>query len=544
MRLLRFDEKRRKFELSKDWEEDEIPQYAILSHTWGADEDEVTFTNIVEGTGEHRSGHRKLLFCAEQARRDDITYFWVDTCCIDKANNVELNTAITSMFRWYQRAVKCYVYLSDVPRTANNASGRNKATWLSDFCDCRWLSRGWTLQELLAPDTVEFYDNTGRKLGDKTSLELEICDTAAIPAEALRGRSLSTFSIEECLSWQKSRRTKKPEDKAYSLSGICGVSMIPIYGEGYDAAMSRLKRLIEDASKGMQVSLWVHEESVDLLQVHLLMIPGSECQKITIPFGLAGVTEAPCFVGREQELESIHSSLAGDGRRRTVILHGLGGIGKTQTAVAYASRHRKSYSAIFWFNIQDETLLKQSFVKAAQRILQYHPSAYRLRSVNLNGDIDEAFNAVNAWLSEADNTRWLAIYDNYDNPRIRGNKDTAAVDISRFLPDAHQGSIIITTRSSQVRMGQCISMRKLADVDESVAILSSMSRRKLSTEGKGYDLLASGLLNPARSQRVGTYRKARRPSSSARYCWRVLGSGVYIDSRLSPIIPHIMARDS
>jgi hypothetical protein len=163
------------------------------------------------------------------------------------------------MFRWYQRAEKCYVYLSDVPRTANDSMGHNIATGRSEFCDCRWLSRGWTLQELLAPDIVEFYDNTGRKLGDKTSLERNICDVSGIPVEALRGRSLSAFSIEERFSWQRSRRTKKAEDKAYSLSGICGAAMIPVYGEGHDAAMSRLRKLIEDDSTGMRVLLIPHE---------------------------------------------------------------------------------------------------------------------------------------------------------------------------------------------------------------------------------------------------------------------------------------------
>jgi hypothetical protein len=189
-------------------------------------------------------------------------------------------------------------------------------------------------------------------------------------------------------------------------------------------------------------------------------------------------------VGREQELEDIHNSLGGDGRRRTVVLHGLGGIGKTQTAVAYTRRHRNNYSAVFWFNIQDEALLKQSFAKAAKRILRYHPSASRLNSIDLNDDLNEVVEAVKAWLSEAGSTRWLAIYDNYDNPKIRSNTDAAAVDIGKFLPDADQGSVIITTRSASVRMGRCIPMRKLTDVQESVEILSSMSRRDLSTEGK------------------------------------------------------------
>jgi hypothetical protein len=210
---------------------------------------------------------------------------------------------------------------------------------------------------------------------------------------------------------------------------------------------------------------------------------GTERQNFAIPFNLPRVVEAPRFVGREQELDDMHKSLAGDDRRRTAILHGLGGIGKTQTALAYARRHRNNYSAIFWFNIQDETLIKQSFGKAAEQILRYHSSAHQLASVNLNDNPNEVVKAVMSWLSDVDNTRWLAIYDNYDNPQIRGNQDAATVDIRRFLPQVDQGSVIVTTRSSQVRMGQCIPMRKLIDVHESVAILSSMSRRELSAEG-------------------------------------------------------------
>ena len=469
------------FKLSKDLEEDELPPYTILSHTWGPDEEEVTFQDVQEGTGKHKDGYGKLEFCAKQTRQDRQRHFWVDTCCIDKMNSVELNTAITSMFRWYQKAEKCYVYLFDVPSIHDDVDGSCDESWQSDFRNCRWLKRGWTLQELLAPEVVEFFDKAGRKLGDKASLERHICDITGIPTEALRGGALSSFSIEERFCWQRSRTTKKPEDQAYSLLGICEVSMIPIYGEGKDKAMARLRREIEEVSKGMC------HASISIThcrrKVQQLTRTGTERQNFTIPFSLAGVAEAHRFVGREPELEDIHNSLGGDGCRRTVVLHGLGGIGKTQTAVAYARRHRNMYSAVFWFNIQDETLLKQNFAKAAKRILRYHPSASRLSSIDLTGDLNEAVEAVNVWLSEVGNTRWLAIYDNYDNPKIRGSEDAAAMDIGRFLPEADQGSVIVTTRSSQVRLGQCIPMRNLADVHESVAILSSMSRRELSTEG-------------------------------------------------------------
>lgn len=173
-----------------------------------------------------------------------------------------------------------------------------------------------------------------------------------------------------------------------------------------------------------------------MLEVFLLTRTGLERRSFAIPLHLAGVAETHRFVGRETELEEIHSLFAGDGRRRTVVLHGLGGIDKTQTALAYVRRHKDNYSAVFWFNIQDESLLKQSFAKAAKRILRYHPSAYRLSSVDLNDDLDEVVEAVKAWLSDVGNTRWLAVYDNFDNPKVRGNEDPAAIDIGKFLPDA------------------------------------------------------------------------------------------------------------
>ncbi|KAH6719559.1 heterokaryon incompatibility protein-domain-containing protein [Leptodontidium sp. MPI-SDFR-AT-0119] len=92
--------------------EDDIPEYAILSHRWEAEE--VTFKDMTDGTNRIKAGYGKIYFCGEQARRDGLEYFWVDTCCIDKSSSAELSEAINSMFRWYQKAARCYVYLSDV----------------------------------------------------------------------------------------------------------------------------------------------------------------------------------------------------------------------------------------------------------------------------------------------------------------------------------------------------------------------------------------------------------------------------------------------
>ncbi len=129
----------------------------------------------------------------------------------------------------------------------------------------------------------------------------------------------------------------------------------------------------------------------------------------------------------------MHEELCGDGSRRTVVLHGLGGIGKTQLSIEYARRHKDSYSAIFWLNITDEDSLKQSFAKVARQILREHPSASWLSDVNTKENLDEVVVAVKAWLSRPNNTRWLIIYDNYDNPKLPGNTDIAAMSTSFLL---------------------------------------------------------------------------------------------------------------
>jgi NB-ARC domain len=169
--------------------------------------------------------------------------------------------------------------------------------------------------------------------------------------------------------------------------------------------------------------------------------------------------------------------LHGHKNRSTVVLHGLGGIGKTQLALAYARRHEEKFTAIFWLNANDEDSLRLSFRAVAQQVLKYHPSTTLLASVDLD-DLDQVVFAVKAWLDLQKNIRWLIIYDNYDNPRTPGNADSSAVDIRRFLPGSNQGSIIITTRSAQVSQGHRVHIQKLLDVQEGLEILSNTSGRK------------------------------------------------------------------
>jgi hypothetical protein len=245
MRLLKFGS-RDGLSLTKNLIED-IPSYAILSHTWGADDDEVTFDDLKNGSGNSKAGYAKIQFCGEQARKDGLQYFWVDTCCIDKANHTELSEAIASMFRWYCDAVKCYVYLSDVS-VCNDDNNQTERTWESSFRKSRWFTRGWTLQELIAPESVEFFSREGERLGNKNTLERQIHERSKIPIAALRGTPLSHFSVDERMRWADKRETKRKEDKAYCLLGIFNVFMSPIYGEGENAFI-RLKDEIDRSSR-------------------------------------------------------------------------------------------------------------------------------------------------------------------------------------------------------------------------------------------------------------------------------------------------------
>lgn len=238
------------FSLTKDLVGyDPIPPYAILSHTWREGE-EVTFGDLMDGTGKNKTGYNKIQFCGQQAERDGLRYFWVDTCCINKSNHVELQEAINSMFRWYQNAAKCYVYLSDVSTAKRKVGDESlKFTWEPAFRASRWFTRGWTLQELLAPTLVEFFSQERKKLGDRRLLKQQIREITGIPDAALEGAPLSQFSDKERFRWIQCRHTKVEEDKAYSLLGIFDVEMPLRYGEGSASAFKRLEEEIEKLNK-------------------------------------------------------------------------------------------------------------------------------------------------------------------------------------------------------------------------------------------------------------------------------------------------------
>ena len=235
-----------------EYDDGKIPPYAILSHTWGPDGQEVTFKDLVEGagTGRNKVGFEKIKFCRERAASDGIQYFWVDTCCIDKSSSAELSKAINSMFRWYRNTEKCYVFLSDVSTSGGAVHHQPSDTaWKAAFRESRWFRRGWTLQELIAPASVEFFSQEGDWLGSKKTLEQEIHKITGVPIDALRGGSLLHFTVEERMSWAKRRETKEPEDEAYSLLGIFDVVMPLLYAEGREKAFTRLREEIGKSTK-------------------------------------------------------------------------------------------------------------------------------------------------------------------------------------------------------------------------------------------------------------------------------------------------------
>ena len=174
----------------------------------------------------------------------------------------------------------------------------------------------------------------------------------------------------------------------------------------------------------------------------------------------------------------MHELLHGHGSRSAVVLHGLGGIGKTQLAIEYVRRHKEKYTAMFWLNANNEDSLRLSFRGIAQQVLKYHPSTSVLSDVDLEGDLDRVVSVVKAWLDHRENTRWLIIYDNYDNPRTSKDSDRSTVDVRRYLPEADHGSIIITTRSANVTQGRRLHIQKLTGLEEGLKILSNMSGRE------------------------------------------------------------------
>ncbi|KAI1310360.1 HET-domain-containing protein [Xylaria venustula] len=223
-----------------------VPKYAILSHTWEAGE-EVTFQELAK---EPRSGAKrgwwKIDQTCRQAEQDGLDYAWVDTCCIDKSSSAELSEAINSMFRWYQRAAVCYVYLADLLHPVE----------VTGTLNCRWFTRSWTLQELIAPKHVNFYSQDWEFCFTKAEAAVQLSHITGIELAVLHHEtSLATICVAQKMSWARSRQATRTEDIAYSLLGIFDINMPLLYGEEEKAFM-RLQSEIINSCTDPSIFAW------------------------------------------------------------------------------------------------------------------------------------------------------------------------------------------------------------------------------------------------------------------------------------------------
>jgi hypothetical protein len=238
----------------EEFRDDKIPLYTILSHTWG--ESEITFQDIEGDDAENKVEYEKVRKTCDMAAAQGFEYVWIDTCCIDKTSSAELSEAINSMYRWYQESRVCYAYLADVPP---NAVDHRTGTIGPEFSKSRWFTRGWTLQELIAPSTVIFLDQKWQEIGTKSSLQRMISEITNIPTDILLGADLEGASVAQRMSWASKRKTTRVEDLAYCLMGIFGINMPLLYGEG-ERAFTRLQEEIIKVSDDHSLFAWKSSE--------------------------------------------------------------------------------------------------------------------------------------------------------------------------------------------------------------------------------------------------------------------------------------------
>ncbi|KAI6150121.1 heterokaryon incompatibility protein-domain-containing protein [Pisolithus thermaeus] len=251
---------RRKSQVMEELD-DMTTSYAILSHRWGAEvsyEEMIGFTKMEEeerGEVKQRDGYQKIIKSCEQAKKDGYEWLWIDTCCIDKRSSSELSEAINSMYRWYQNAQVCYAYFNDVgestfPTKRDNNKFNKSNGWPE------WFVRGWTLQELIAPKQVKFFNKNWVYIGDKQSSARELEEITGIPCDVLMiGLAAKRLSVAQITSWAADRKTTRVEDRAYSLMGLLGVNMPMLYGEG-KKAFQRLQLEIIRVSSDHSIFAW------------------------------------------------------------------------------------------------------------------------------------------------------------------------------------------------------------------------------------------------------------------------------------------------
>jgi len=236
---------------------DGFPKYAILSHTWG--DGEVSFQDMQgdRELAERKDGFAKLRASCALALKEGYGYIWIDTCCIDKTSSAELSEAINSMYRWYKNSAVCYAHLADVEGDDPLKISKQNAN------SSRWYRRGWTLQELIAPKNLRFYNGVWKFIGTKIEHKLGISNITGIDLYALDGGDMRMLTIARRMSWVANRQTTRSEDMAYCLLGVFDINMPLLYGEG-DKAFVRLQEEIMKVSDDQSIFAWRDDHSMGL----------------------------------------------------------------------------------------------------------------------------------------------------------------------------------------------------------------------------------------------------------------------------------------
>jgi hypothetical protein len=237
-----------------------------LSHTW-ADE-EVTYDDLCrQQNARERRGWDKIQHSCALARSLDLDFIWIDTCCIDKSSSAELSEAINSMFRWYENARLCIAFLADW-------DGPKDTPDFSAFRQSKWFTRGWTLQELIAPPEVIFYDQHWQRQFTRGTLKDLIHDLTGIPKDILEAahdgghrqcrQRLDGTSVAQRMSWAAARTTTRAEDASYCLLGLFDINMPLLYGEGAMKAFRRLQDEIIKSTDDESIYAWSYpRETMD-----------------------------------------------------------------------------------------------------------------------------------------------------------------------------------------------------------------------------------------------------------------------------------------
>ncbi|KAK0806639.1 hypothetical protein LTR75_002527 [Friedmanniomyces endolithicus] len=421
----------------------DTPRYIAASHRWKAGM-EAMIGDIQNRSNVDKSGFQKVEGFAKYVRENfkDVEWLWIDTCCINQDSSQEVNEAVNSMFSWYANAYVCLAYLTDV------FDSKEK----HELDASEWFRRGWTLQELLAPQIVVFLSRDWRVIGHKASrgwtsstfgvevdagpsLVSAIASITRVPESVLCDFEQSKrYTVEERLAWSAGRETTKREDVYYSLLGMFGVRMSLDYGEGTDEARRRLLGKIAKSDQQPDRAVWTATVRTQASRP----IVGVEARPMVKQAWLLPRPANPQYSGYSHVLEYLKSRILSNAdescnrKQLNMVLSGMGGVGKSETILQFVDRNRtllreRLYAAL-WVDCDSETAVRADL----RRISRLYDWSF--------GD-DAIFDGVKDRLGTS-KTPILLILDNCDD---------STVDYNRYIPNGDQVTVVLTTRLSNAK---------------------------------------------------------------------------------------------